>query len=69
MGTSLTVEEIIAAAKDLSPEERAKLLRALTKNDGAAQRHITEIHGIGKEVWQGIDAQAHINSERDSWER
>ena len=30
---------------------------------------ITDLSGLGKEVWQGIDAQEFVNQERDSWDR
>ncbi len=25
--------------------------------------------GLGKEIWEGIDAQEYVNSERESWDR
>lgn len=30
--------------------------------------NIYDIKGIGKEVWEGIDAQDYVNQERASWE-
>jgi hypothetical protein len=30
-------------------------------------RRITELRGLGKEVWQGSDAQNYVNEERESW--
>lgn len=29
--------------------------------------NITGLRGLGKEIWQGIDAQAYVDQERDSW--
>ena len=29
---------------------------------------ILELQGLGKEVWHGIDAAAHVERERTSWE-
>jgi len=26
------------------------------------------LRGLGKEVWNNIDAQEYVNAERDSWE-
>jgi hypothetical protein len=26
-----------------------------------------ELRGLGKEIWQGIDAQEYVNQERASW--
>jgi hypothetical protein len=64
-----TVEELIQAAKRLTPEERARLILALTQTAAEPGHEITELQGLGKEVWNGIDAQEYINAERDSWEK
>jgi plasmid stability protein len=29
---------------------------------------ILELQGLGKEVWAGVDATAHVDSERRSWD-
>lgn len=31
------------------------------------KRSILELRGLGKEVWDGIDAQEYVNQERASW--
>jgi tripartite-type tricarboxylate transporter receptor subunit TctC len=63
------VETLIEAAKNLSAEEREQLLLALRKSDDNPKvRRITEIRGLGKEIWQEIDAQDYVKTERDSWE-
>src|SRR5205814_2506083 len=62
--------------KSLSVEERLELL-ALVARDLAEQvadpssrpkRSIMELHGLGKEIWDGIDAQEYVNKLRDEWE-
>jgi len=70
MSTQTNVEALIEAAKHLTPEDHERLLRALLEESRllTGQRRITEIRGLGKEVWQGIDAQDYVNAERDSWE-
>ncbi|MBU2444012.1 MAG: hypothetical protein KJ666_00360 [Bacteroidetes bacterium] len=30
--------------------------------------NIYDIKGVGKEIWEGIDAQEYVNKERASWE-
>lgn len=31
------------------------------------QHSIMELEGLGKEIWQGVDAQEYVNRERASW--
>ena len=68
MGTGPTIEELIQAVSRLAPEERERLVRALAQNILEPEHEITELRGLGKEVWNNIDAQDYINAERDSWE-
>jgi len=63
-----TVEELIEAASRLTPEERVRLIHALAQNAVEPLHEITELEGLGKEVWNNIDAQDYVNAERDSWE-
>lgn len=63
---SLTLEQIIAAASQLTEAERQRLMEALTAPK-VTQRHVTELRGLGKEIWQDQDAQEYVNHERDSW--
>lgn len=62
--------------KPLSLAERIRLI-ALTADDlvqgttSAAEppkRSILELHGLGSELWRGLDAQEHINQLRDEWD-
>ncbi len=69
MPLSLSVEELVEAAKRLTPEERKRLVRALIKPPDEGEYHITELRGLGKEIWHDEDAQEYIDRERDAWER
>jgi hypothetical protein len=62
-----TVDEIIAAASQLTENDRQRLMDALTTDKAAPPHSITELRGLGKEIWQGEDAQEYVNQERDSW--
>lgn len=76
-------DELIDAAKKLSVKGSLRLLDAIRErlssqsetlrtasvNELKVKRHITELRGLGKELWQGEDAQQHVNAERDSWTR
>ena len=69
MAMQTNLEALIEAAKHLSDEERKKLAEALHPcSDSPQPRHITEMRGLGKELWQEIDPQDYLNAERDSWD-
>jgi hypothetical protein len=35
----------------------------------AAPKHrLTELRGLGKEIWEGVDAQEYVNRLRDEWD-
>ena len=70
MSMQTNIEALIEAAKHLTPEDQERLVQALQQQSGSAarQRRITEMRGLGKELWQGVDAQEYVNAERDSWD-
>ena len=55
----------------LTPDEQRCLLEELAvlvhRRSSPPLRSILELRGLGKEIWQGIDAQQYVNRERDSW--
>ena len=62
--------------KPLPAAERLRLLeitaRDLVTQSGTSadqpKRSIMELHGLGKEIWEGIDAQAYVNALRAEWD-
>jgi plasmid stability protein len=36
--------------------------------EGADTQSILELRGLGKELWKGVDATAHVDIERRSWD-
>lgn len=64
---ALTVEQIIAAASQLTENDRRRLMEALTAVGAGSRHSVTELRGLGKEIWQGQDAQEYVDQERDSW--
>jgi hypothetical protein len=32
------------------------------------QRRLSELRGLGKEIWEGIDAQEYVNQLRSEWD-
>jgi deoxycytidylate deaminase len=41
----------------------------LSRTTHADKHSIMELHGLGAETWQGVDAQTYVDELRDEWER
>ena len=63
-------EQLLEQILELDPEEQSRLVEAITdKLDRKRARHsILELRGLGKEVWEGIDAKEYVARERAAWE-
>lgn len=69
---TISYESALAMAASLSHEEQLRLIQELTDRAGESapeepEHSILELRGLGKEIWQGIDAQEYVNRERASW--
>ena len=67
---TLTNKERLAQSLDeMTSEEQAAVLQIVQVMIGnrSNRRSITELRGLGKELWRGMDAQEHVRKERDSW--
>ena len=70
----MTVQEIIREVRGLPIEERKRLIKALVDivnepEDEAPKKHsLSELRGLGKEIWEGIDAQEYVNQLRSEWD-
>jgi hypothetical protein len=58
--------------KPLPREQQVQLLdllqTELENGDDSRQRHsILELHGLGKEIWQGVDPSEYVKKLRDEW--
>jgi hypothetical protein len=67
-------QEVLQQAKSLTPQEQIRLIEDLSSlirqrvtMTPKPKRSILELRGLGKEIWNGIDAQEYVNQERDSW--
>ncbi len=65
--------QILNQVQRLSPDDQLLLLEdiaALVRQHIAKRprRSILELEGLGKEIWEGIDAQEYVNKERSSWD-
>lgn len=73
MSTS-TYDEVLSCAQHLDPTDQLRLaekLVALARQQLTASRpeSIRALRGLGKDIWEGMDAQAYVDEERDSWGR
>jgi hypothetical protein len=68
----MTVAEVLEQAKTLNPQQRQELISLLTDlpaADGIAKpRRLSELRGLGEEIWQGLDAQVYVGQIRDEWQ-
>jgi replicative DNA helicase len=75
---TLTVTEIMEQAKRLNQQEQKELIKllidALTVTDvSQSETHkkprLSDLRGLGAEIWQDIDAQDYVNGMRDEWDQ
>lgn len=69
-----TYQEIRQQIETLTAEEQLRLLEELAvvvrhRMSTKPKRNILELEGLGKEIWQGVDAQEYVNQERAFWNR
>lgn len=57
------------ARQELNADEQLKLIDELSRQAGAknGRRSIRELRGLGKDVWNGVDADDYVREERDAW--
>lgn len=71
MATGLPYDEAKKLARSLPAEDRLRLIAELAGElSGAgpgARRSLLELRGLGKALWQGIDANDYVDRERQSW--
>lgn len=68
--TRIIYEEYIKA---LSRQEQRLLFNVLQaeldNDDDNGQRHsILELHGLGREIWQGVDPKEYVRGLREEWD-
>ncbi|CAN5320882.1 hypothetical protein BH20ACI1_BH20ACI1_20420 [soil metagenome] len=70
-----TAEEIYQQyVKPLPNNEKLRLIAKvssdLAENENEKpKRSLLELEGLGKEIWEGIDAQEYVDEMRDEWEQ
>lgn len=69
----MTIETMLQEIRVMSIEDRKRLIGlivdTLTEEAPALPLHdIRKLRGLGKEIWEDIDAQEYINQMRDEWD-
>ena len=71
----MSLEAVLREVESLSREEQTELIkrlldRALPSSQAQPKKthSLRELRGLGKEIWDGIDAQAYIDQQRDEWD-
>jgi hypothetical protein len=67
-----TYEEVHSKIKSLTLNEQMRLMEELAsivshRKTATSEHSILDLEGLGKDIWQGIDAQEYIDRERQSW--
>lgn len=72
--TSLTYNDYVKDIQHLRPEEQLSLVEIISAGlkktliKKKVKHRITEIEGLGADIWKGIDAQEYVCKERESWD-
>lgn len=66
-------DELYAELQDRARRERRSVAQEVIRlievaTQGQAKHSILELRGLGKEIWEGVDAAAYIEEERSSWD-
>ena len=69
----MTVTELLLEAQKLDRRQQKELIILLVDHLASQppmpRRSLSELRGLGKEIWQGVDAQEYINEIRNEWDK
>ena len=73
----MTVNDIMEQAKTLSQPEQKELIKLLvdalvvagvSELEQQKRYRLSDLRGLGAEIWQDVDAQEYVNELRDEWD-
>jgi len=68
----MTIQEMLQEIPTLTIAERKRLMLALVdsfvESPEPKKHSLSELDGLGAEIWQGIDAQEYVNQLRSEWD-
>ena len=69
--TEKEYHELLDRARDLNSDDLLRLAADLEviarKKTARSRRSVLDLKGMGKEIWEGMDAQEYVDRERSSW--
>jgi len=72
MATIAKLNKIILDIENLAYDDKLNimswLVAMLKKSDAKKNCDISELKGLGKDIWKAHDVDDYINKERDSWD-
>ena len=73
METAININQIVNEIERLDYNDKinllARIVNLLKKEEKSKQAFsVTRLKGLGKNVWQKMDANSYVSKERDSWE-
>lgn len=73
METVININQIVSEIERLDYNDKinilARIVNLLKREEKAHQTvSLTRLKGLGKNIWQKIDSNSYVTTERDSWE-
>ena len=73
METVININQIVSEIERLDYNDKinilARIVNLLKREEKAHQTvSVTRLKGLGKNIWQKIDTNSYVTTERDSWE-
>jgi len=71
---TLRFDDYVRGIERLKPQEQLSLIEMISARlkktlKGKVSKHrITELEGLGADLWKTMDAQHYVNEERKSWD-
>ena len=70
----LSYEDYVQGIDKLKPEQQLSLVELLTANikkqlqTTSGKHKVTELDGLGSEIWKEIETEQYIQNERNTWD-
>jgi ribosomal protein L18E len=73
METTININQLVSEIERLDYNDKinilARIVNLLKREEKAHQPvSVTKLKGLGKNIWQKVDTNSYVSTERDSWE-